>query len=46
MKQKLLYGTQEGQQIKAKRRIAKTMRKKEKNSEKLAKYIRKNKQTS
>ena len=35
MKQKLLVGTQEGQQIKAKRRIAKTIRKKEKKTEKV-----------
>jgi len=40
MKQKLLYGTEEGQQIKAKRRISKTMRKKEKRTEKMTKFIR------
>ena len=39
MKQRLLVGTAEGQQIKAKRRIAKTVRKKEKKTEKVMKYM-------
>jgi len=39
MKQRLLVGTQEGQQIKAKRRIAKTMRKKEKKTEKVMQFM-------
>lgn len=38
MKQRLLVGTQEGQQIKAKKRLAKTIRKKEKKSEKVMQY--------
>lgn len=39
VKQRMLAGTQEGQQIKAKKRIAKTIRKKEKKSTKVMKYM-------
>ena len=38
MKQRLLVGTAEGQQIKAKKRIMKTQKKKEKNKEKVMQY--------
>ncbi len=39
MKSKLLVGTQEGIQIKARKRIAKTIRKKEKKTEKAMQYM-------